>query len=103
MPKRFRINNPLVDVRYVYQTKLVGMNEEAALRLLLADVIYGHEGCFCLTPSEDMYVVEALRVYRNKDVIEKLFHSLRSEVEIEPVHVWTEESVFGVLLIGFLV
>jgi transposase len=34
LPKRFRINNPLVDVRYDYQTRLAAMDEEAALRLL---------------------------------------------------------------------
>jgi len=102
LPKRFRINNPLVDVRYDYQTKLVGMDEEAALRLLLEDVIDGREGCFCLTSSKDMAAAEALRIYRSKDAIEKLFHSLKSEVEIKPVRVWTEDAVFGVLLIGFI-
>jgi len=102
LPKRFRINNPLVDVRYDYQTKLVGMDEEAALRLLLADVIDGREGCFCLTSSKDMDSADALRIYRSKDAIEKLFHSLKSEVEIKPVRVWTEDAVFGVLLIGFI-
>ncbi|MFA5312272.1 MAG: hypothetical protein WC375_03000 [Methanomassiliicoccales archaeon] len=49
LPKRFRINNPLVEVKYDYQTKLVGMDEEEALRLLLEDVIDGREGCFCPT------------------------------------------------------
>lgn len=102
LPKRFRINNPLVDVRYDYQTKLVGMDEEEALRLLLEDVIDGREGCFCLTSSKDMAAAEALRLYRSKDAIEKLFHSLKSEVEIKPVRVWTEDAVFGVLLIGFI-
>jgi len=102
LPKRFRINNPLVDVRYDYQTKLVGIDEEEALRLLLADVIDGREGCFCLTSSKDMAATEALRIYRSKDAIEKLFHSLKSDVEIKPVRVWTEDAVFGVLLIGFI-
>jgi len=102
LPKRFRINNPLVDVRYDYQTRLTEMDEEAALRLLLADVIDGREGCFCLTSSRDMPAAEALRIYRSKDAIEKLFHSLKSEIEIKPVRVWTEDAVFGVLLIGFI-
>jgi hypothetical protein len=31
LPKRFRINNPLVDVKYDYQTKVVAMDEEEAL------------------------------------------------------------------------
>jgi transposase len=102
LPKRFRINNPLVDVKYDYQTKLVGMDEEEALRLLLEDIIDGREGCFCLTSSRDMPAPEALRIYRSKDAIEKLFHSLKSEIEIRPVRVWTEDAVHGVLLIGFI-
>jgi transposase len=102
LPKRFRINNPLVDVRYDYQTKLVEMDEEEALRLLLEDVMDGREGCFCLTSSKDMEAAEALRIYRSKDAIEKLFHSLKSEIEIKPVRVWTEDAVYGVLLVGFI-
>ena len=54
LPKRFRINNPLVDVRYDYQTKLASMDEQEALRLLLDEVIDGREGCFCLVSSRDM-------------------------------------------------
>jgi transposase len=102
LPKRFCIDNPLVDVRYDYQTKLVGMTEEEAKRLLLDDVIDGREGCFCLTSSRDMPASEALRIYRSKDAIEKLFHSLKSEIEIKPVRVWTDDAVYGVLLIGFI-
>jgi len=67
LPKRFRINDPMVDVRYDHQTKLVEMDEEEALRLLLEDVIDGREGCFCLTSSKDMAATEALRIYRRKD------------------------------------
>ena len=102
LPKRFCINNPLVDVKYDYQTRLAEMDEEEALRLLLEDVIDGREGCFCLTSSRDMPASEALRIYRSKDAIEKLFHSLKSEIEIKPVRVWTEDAVYGVLLIGFI-
>lgn len=102
LPKRFRINNPLVDVRYDYQTKLAGMEEKEALRLLLNEIVNGREGCFCLTSSRDMDAKEALRIYRSKDAIEKLFHSLKSEVEIKPLRVWSDDAVYGVLLLGFI-
>ena len=46
LPKRFRINNPLVDVKYDYQTRLTDLPEAEALRLLLREVITGREGCF---------------------------------------------------------
>jgi transposase len=78
------------------------MDEEEALRLLLEDVIDGREGCFCLTSSKDMVASEVLRIYRSKDAIEQLFHSLKSEIDIKPVRVSTEDAVFGVLLIDFI-
>ena len=102
LPKRFRINNPLVDVRYEYQTKLAVMDEEAALRLLFNEVVDGREGCFCLTSSRDMASKDALKIYRSKDAVEKLFHSLKSEVEVRPLRVWSEDAVYGVLLLGFI-
>lgn len=102
LPKRFRINNPLVDVRYEYQTKLAAMDEEAERRLLYDSVVDGREGCFCLTSSRDMDASEALRIYRSKDAIEKLFHSLKSEIEVKPLRVWTDDAVYGVLLLGFI-
>lgn len=102
LPKRFRINNPLVDVRYDYQTRLAEMDEEAERRLLFESVVDGREGCFCLTSSRDMEAKEALRIYRSKDAIEKLFHSLKSEIEVRPLRVWTDDAVYGVLLLGFI-
>jgi len=77
------------------------MNEKEALRLLLDSAIDGREGCFCLTSSRNMTTSGGLRIYRSKDAFEKLFHSLKSEIEIKPVRVWTDDSVYGILLIGF--
>jgi transposase len=45
---------------------------------------------------------EALATYRKKDSIEKIFHSLKNEIEIKPVRCWKKERQIGVLLIGFL-
>ena len=94
LPKRFRIDNPLVNVRYEHQTKLVGMDEEAALRFLLDEVVDGDEGCFVLTSSRDMVATEALKIYRSKDSVEKLFHSLKSEIEVRPLRVWSTNAVY---------
>jgi transposase len=89
-------------VRYEYQTKLVDMDEEAALRLLFNEVVDGRERSFCLTSSTDMPAAEALKIYRSKDAVEKLFHSLKSEIEVRPLRVWSEDAVHGVLLLGFI-
>ena len=34
--------------------------------------------------------------------MEKLFHSLKGEIEVRPIRVWSEDAVFGVLLLGFI-
>ncbi len=44
-----------------------------------------------------MPAVDAQRIYRSKDAIEKLFHSLKSEIEAKPLRVWSEDAVHGVL------
>ena len=89
-------------MRYEHQTKLVGMDEEAALRFLLDEGVASHEGCFVLTSSRDMAAAEALKIYRSKDAVEKLFHSLKSEIKVRPLRVWSQDAVYGILLVGFI-
>jgi transposase len=45
---------------------------------------------------------EALKIYRKKDSIEKIMHSLKNEVNIKPLRVWSDNSIYGALLIGYL-
>ena len=59
------------------------MDEEAALRFLYDDAVNGHEGCFCLTSSRSM------------DAAEKLFHSLKNEIEVRPLRVWSDVAVYA--------
>jgi len=102
LPKRFQLRNALVDIKYFVQTKLHKMSEKDAVKYLYQDALNGREGFFCLKSSEDLTLKEALETYRKKDSIEKLIHSLKNEIEIKPVRVWSENSVYGALLIGFL-
>ena len=62
----------------------------------------GREGFFCLTSSEDLTLEQALETYRKKDSIEKLINSLKNEIEIKLLRLWTEKSIYGALIIGFL-
>ena len=94
LPKRFRINNLLIDVEFSVQTKLVELSEDEALRLLEEKIITGREGYLTLP--------EVLLTYRKKDSIEKIFYSLKNEIEIKPLRVWTDESIYGAILIGFI-
>jgi len=44
LPKKYRINNVLIDVSYSYQTKLEELSEDEALKLLEEVIINGREG-----------------------------------------------------------
>lgn len=102
LPKKYRINNPLVTCKYSYQTRLSSVSEQEARKILKEAAITGREGFFCLTSNMDLTLAEALAIYRQKDSIEKIFHCLKSEIEIKPLRVWSEMSVYGALLIGFV-
>jgi transposase len=102
LPKRYRINNPLVQCEYSYQTKLKNMSPEDAKEILKNVAITHREGFFCLVSNEDLTLEEALHIYRQKDSIEKIFNSLKNEIDIRPIRVWSVRSVNGALLIGFL-
>jgi transposase len=102
LPKKFRINNVLIDVSYSYQTKLEELSEDEALKLLENVIINGREGFFCIKSSEDLTLQQALQTYRKKDSIEKIFNSMKNEIEIKPIRVWSEDSIYGALIIGFL-
>jgi transposase len=103
LPKSFRLDNPLVEMEYYYQTKLVCMSDEAAIKFLMEKKNKHREGCFSLTTNRlDMTAEEALRLYRAKDAIEKLFHSLKGDIEIGPLRVQTDEAVHGVVLLSFI-
>jgi transposase len=89
-------------VRVLDQTKLASLSEGEAKRILKEASITGREGFFCLVSNKDLTLREALATYRQKDSIEKIFHSLKNEIEIKPIRCWSEHSVYGALIIGFL-
>jgi len=72
------------------------------MRIFKEKHITGWEGFFCLVSDKDMDPVEVRSTYRSKDIVEKLFSSMKSDIGIRPIRTWTENGVYGVLLIGFL-
>lgn len=102
LPARFQLNNPLVDITYTYQTKLKDLTDEQARKLVQSASINGREGFFCLVSCEKLTLIQALKIYRMKDSIEKVFQSLKNEINIKPLRVWTTKSLCGAILIGFL-
>jgi transposase len=102
LPKKFRINNALVDVVYSLQTKLVELDEQEAIKLLEKHIITGREGFFCLKSNMNLTLKEALQTYRKKDSIEKIINSLKNEIKIKPLRVWSDDSIYGAIIIGFI-
>lgn len=102
LPKRFMLNNPLVDIKYTFQTKLSNLTEKQARKFVQEASINGREGFFCLVSSEKLTLQDALKIYRMKDSIEKIFQSLKNDIDIKPLRVWTTKSLCGAILIGFL-
>jgi transposase len=102
LPKRYRINNPLIDCEYSYQTKLASLSDKEARAILKKASITGREGFFCLVSDMDLTLKETLTIYRLKDSVEKIFHSLKNEIEIKPLRVWSDNGIYGALILGFL-
>ena len=87
---------------YSYQTKLRELGEEESLKFVESAAINGREGFFCIKSSENLTLEQALDTYRKKDSIEKIFNSLKNEIEIKPLRVWSDDSIYGAILIGFI-
>ncbi len=102
LPKRFTLNNPLVKITYTYQTRLSELTDEQAKKLVQTAAITGREGFFCLVSNDKLTLKQALEIYRMKDAIEKIFQSLKNDIDIKPLRVWTTKSLCGAILIGFL-
>ena len=102
LPKKFRINNELIEIDYSFRTKLEELSDEEAIELLKSSIISGREGFFCLKSNKKLTLEEALETYREKDSIEKIFDSLKNEIQIKPLRVWSDYSIYGAIFLGFI-
>ena len=102
LKKRYEIGNDLIEAHITLQTKLTRMTGEEARKFILDRTVDGREGFFCLTSNLDYHPDAIRRMYRDKDCVEKLFSSMKSDIGIRPIRAWTDDGVYGVLLIGFL-
>ncbi len=64
--------------------------------------ITGIEGFFILESSLDLEASEILRLYREKDVVEKFIRDLKEGAEMRPIRHWSENAVIGYVLLVFL-
>ena len=102
LKKKFLVSNDLIVATISLQTKLTSMSEQEARSYILDRTVDGREGFFCLTSNLDLDPKVIRQKYRDKDCVEKLFSSMKSDIGIRPIRAWTDNGVYGVLLIGFL-
>ena len=61
-----------------------------------------YNGFFALMTNEPMHAIEALKIYRNKDVIEKAFGNLKERLNMRRMLVSNEQSLEGKLFVEFV-
>jgi transposase len=100
--KKYRNSNHFLRTHISYTFPLTGMTRKEAIDHALQQSITGKEGFFTLISNKDLSVHEALRFYREKDTLEKMFHSMKNEIQLRPTRVWKQEEIYGSILIVFL-
>jgi transposase len=100
--KKYRNSNHFLRTYVSYMFPLKGMSRKEAIDHALQQSITGKEGFFALVSNKDFSVHEALRFYREKDRLEKMFHSMKNEINLRPTRVWKQEEIYGSILIVFL-
>jgi transposase len=71
LPKKFRINNELIEIHYSFRTKLEELSDGETIELLKASLISGRKDFFCLKSNMDLTLEDALITHRKKDSIKK--------------------------------
>ena len=100
--QKYRNSNHFLQTHLSYTFPLTGLTREEAIERALQLSITGKEGFFALISNKDFSLHEALQFYREKDCVEKLFNSIKNEIHIRPTRCWTQEAIYGFILIVFL-
>ena len=64
--------------------------------------ITGIEGFFILESSVDDESYKILRLYKKRDIVEKLIRNMKEGTELRPINCITKEAIIGYLVIIFL-
>lgn len=100
--KKYRNSNHFLFTHISYTFPLTGLSRQEAINHALQQSITGKEGFFSLISNKDFSLHEALMFYREKDSLEKMFHSMKNEIHLRPTRVWKQEEIYGSILIVFL-
>ena len=75
---------------------------QTSLSEIINPYITGIEGFFILESSVDNEPYKALKLYKNKDLAEKLIRNMKEGTELRPINHITKEAIIGYLIIVFL-
>jgi transposase len=96
-----RLRNPLISINVGIQGRFFSDDKEA-LEYVRRELSDGREGFFKLECSENLTPSDVLRIYRKRDTVEKLIESLKNQIDLRPLRVWSDNAVHGTLLLCFL-
>lgn len=102
LPAKYRLKNPLLDIKISYQKRLKKLDKEKAKKVLLDLNPIEFEGYFALVSSTKLEIKEAFDFYKEKDSIERLIGSLKNTIQIKPLRAKNEDTIRGLLLIGYI-
>jgi transposase len=100
--RKYRNSNHFLHTHLSYTFPLTQISRKEAIDRALQLSMTGKEGFFALISNKDFSLHEALIFYREKDSIEKLFNSIKNEIRLRPTRCWTQEAIYGSILIVFL-
>lgn len=100
--KSINLPDKIITQKVLIQEKLIRSSDKQLREHLEHIRLNGREGIYILESSKNLTEKQAIEIYKSKDSIEKTMHSLKNEIEIKPSRVWTESSIKGALIIGFL-
>jgi len=75
---------------------------QTSLSEIVNPFITGLEGFFILESSVDDEPYKILKLYKNKDLAEKLIRNMKEGTELRPINHITKEAIIGYLIIVFL-
>ncbi len=75
---------------------------QTSLSEIVNPFITGLEGFFILESSVDDEPCKILKLYKNKDLAEKLIRNMKEGTELRPINHITKEAIIGYLIIVFL-
>jgi transposase len=80
MKKKYQIDNVLIKATISPQIRLSEITDDEASEILREEAVTGREEFFCPVSDTDMEPLKARSIYKDKDVIEKLFSSMKSDI-----------------------